>query len=85
MVVGVINFTNQIEIATGGRHAGRIVRPARGPAPPPRRAASSLHLFGLMDFVFARAIQCEQTFPFFKHFSNMCLDKAWLISYTMFT
>jgi len=36
MVVGVLHFTDQIEIPSGGgQHGERIVRPARGPAPPP--------------------------------------------------
>lgn len=36
MVVGVLHFTDQIEIASGGgQHGERIVRPARGPAPAP--------------------------------------------------
>jgi hypothetical protein len=59
MVVGVLHFTDQIEIASGGgQHGERIVRPARGPAPPLRRAARSFQPLGLMHFNFARGMRC---------------------------
>ncbi|MGA7795427.1 MAG: hypothetical protein WCA19_20505, partial [Candidatus Acidiferrales bacterium] len=35
MVVRVFHFTHQIEITGGGGHDDRILRGARGPAPPP--------------------------------------------------
>src|SRR5271169_5308649 len=35
MVVRVFHFTHQIEITSGGGHGDRILRGARGPAPPP--------------------------------------------------